>query len=310
MSNYVPYIQHVDLSGQSKIYESLHFSLLATAMEHREEVLRMLGGRTPAQFMKSSVEERNRVYRKYLVNSGRVLVDNADEDEDEILNPEIAHGVILRQQYLVGSDKAGKHLAKEAQGIYYGENRFTVRSHALGEFSHDSLRTGSHEKIVSLIHDIVVTVDLEHICDSMPSTPKPKGKNTRKEEGQAVQDLTRLLEFKNASRVEVHIEGGGAPDGSDLRTQLKIKEISRVVEDLITQFGHGFTIVKVLKQRYRVIDTYDLTHYWDKPTPDGVEEFRAGDASFEDLMRIQIREWTREMSNIISAGNSLWDSLL
>jgi hypothetical protein len=70
-------------------------------------------------------------------------------------------------------------------------------------------------------------------------------KNSSKKSTPAVRDLRRLLTFKQAEWVGIEIWGKGALDGSDLKTQQKIKDISRIVEELIAQFGDCFTIMKV-----------------------------------------------------------------
>ena len=47
-------------------------------------------------------------------------------DDDNLFNPKLAKGVLLRQEYAVGEDEARKQIAKEARETYYGQNTFIV----------------------------------------------------------------------------------------------------------------------------------------------------------------------------------------
>ena len=58
-------------------------------------------------------------------------------------------------------------------------------------------------------------------------------------------ELRQLLSFKNAKWIGIEIRGRGALDGSDLKTQIKITEISRIVKQLVEKFQYRFTISKV-----------------------------------------------------------------
>ncbi len=78
----------------------------------------MLRRHTPAKFVKLSLEERNAVYKRYLVTENMVQIEEGDDDN--FFNPELIKGVLLRQEYIVGDDEAGKQIAKEAREIYYG----------------------------------------------------------------------------------------------------------------------------------------------------------------------------------------------
>lgn len=58
-------------------------------------------------------------------------------------------------------------------------------------------------------------------------------------------ELRQLLSFENAEWIGIEICGRGALDGSDLKTQMKIKEISGIVKQLVEKFQSRFTISKV-----------------------------------------------------------------
>jgi hypothetical protein len=125
-----------------------------------------------------------------------------------------------------------------------------------------------------------------------------------------VRDLRQLLAFKQAEWAGIEIWGKGALDGSDLKTQQKIKEISKIVKELIAQFGDRFTVMKV---QNRPGNGYSAAHvlkpYWDPPTALAKEKFQRSTISFQELIQIQIEEWTREVSAIGGRGLD-WESLL
>ncbi len=107
-------------------------------MDHQARVRQMLRGLSAAEFVKLPIEERNAVYERYLVTENMVWIEEGGDDD--FFNPELAKGVLLRQEYVVGDDEAGKQIAKEAREMmYYSQNTFTVRSHWLGEFIWDTL---------------------------------------------------------------------------------------------------------------------------------------------------------------------------
>ncbi|KAL9563868.1 hypothetical protein ACKAV7_011903 [Fusarium commune] len=102
-----------------------------------------------------------------LLSAQPVLIDEADDDNS--LNPDIADGVLLRQQHFMGKDEVGKQLVKEAYDVYYGENHFNMRLHWLCEFIIDTLsdyETKVH--VAPLIKDsITVIVDSYDALDDV-----------------------------------------------------------------------------------------------------------------------------------------------
>jgi hypothetical protein len=79
---------------------------------------------------------------------------------------------------------------------------------------------------------------------------------------------------------------GGALDGSDLHTQKKIKEMSRIVKQLIEQFGTALAI-----RTYRGQFVHNLRPYWNAPSAAAKQKLLAGKASFQERMQIPIEEW-------------------
>lgn len=300
------------------------------AMDHRAQVQKMMMGLTSAEFVKLPLEQRNEVYERYLVKDGYVQIEEGDDDDS--FNPSIAKGVLLRQEYIVGSDAAGKQIAQEAREFYYGQNTFTVRSHWLCEFITDTLADGKPLRIEPLVRGIMIVVDTEHREGDEPTSdyddleldaegkPVPimelmKSKRLRgkpsKKSSPAVRDLRRLLAFKEAEWVGVEIHGRGALDGSDLKTQQKIKEISKIVKQLIAQFGDRFTIKKIQKRPGDNHTTcHNLKPYWDMPTTAAKDRLRIFTSSFQDLMQIQVEEWTREISGVVGGPGWDWESVL
>ena len=250
----------------------------------------------PSKFIKLPIEERQEILRRHLVKKDSYV------DDDDAYNKEIAQGVLLRQDDCMGDDEAAKQIAKEAQEIYYRENTFTVKSHKLRAFSRDSLADGKLMAIELHVRRIIARVDLEHIYDIDVVTFAPV-------DGWVVQDLKQLLEFTDAESISIEVRGGGALNGSDLRTQLKIKEMSGIVKELIKRFGDKFTIRKMRRDDDGQWATHDMRLYWDKPTSMAKSRLQAGTETFEELMQVQIEEWTREISPIVRP-NDYWESLL
>jgi hypothetical protein len=68
----------------------------------------MLKGLTLAEFIKLPLNECKEVYRRYLVKEGYVQIEEGDDDD--FFNLTIVDGVLLRQEYIVGSDTASKQI--------------------------------------------------------------------------------------------------------------------------------------------------------------------------------------------------------
>jgi hypothetical protein len=88
------------------------------------------------------------------------MVQIEEDNSDDFYNPELARGVLFRQEYAVSEDEVEKQIAKEARATYYGQNTFTVRSHWLAEFIWDTLANGKPVRIEGLIWKIMVKVDV------------------------------------------------------------------------------------------------------------------------------------------------------
>lgn len=278
--------------------------------EHRRKVRRMLGAKLPSEFIKLPIGKRQEIFRRYLVKEDD-YVHIEEGDDDDFFNEEIAEGALLRQEYFMGDDEAGKQLVKEARQIYYGENTFTVRSHWLCEFICDTLADGKPMAIEPLVRRIIVRVDVEHIhdMDDFTSMSEDEAEGGETEKSWVVRDLRRLLKFTNAELICIEVRGGGALDGSDLRTQQKIEEMSGIVKKLIMQFGESFTIRKMMRRNDGQWTSHDMRSYWNKPTSMAKSRLPAGKTTFEELMQVQIEEWTREISPIVRL-NDYWESLL
>jgi hypothetical protein len=268
-------------------------------MDFQHKVQQMLEGKTPAQFSKLPKERREAVFRRHLVQEEYVQIEEGD-DED-FFNEKIANGVLLRQEDVMGNDEVGRQLVKEARELYYSENTFTVRSHWLCEFIRDTLANGKPLSIEPLVRRIMVRVDIRHIHDMDGFDYMAEGETQK---SWVVQDLRQLLEFTNAKWVGIEIWGGGALDGSDLGTQQKIQEMSGIVQQLIDRFGDTFTILKVARKKSLA---HNLRPYWNSASATAKQKLLIGKASFEEIMQIQIEEWMRQPSQVVSAddGESL-----
>ena len=118
-------------------------------------------------------------------------------------------------------------------------------------------------------------------------------------------ELRQLLSFKNAKWIGIEIRGRGALDGSDLKTQIKITEISRIVKQLVEKFQYRFTISKVAvdQQGYsRRSVSHNLRPYWDPPAPEERESVRRCTPDIQALMRVRIDDWTYKAPRLITVG--------
>ena len=127
-----------------------------------------------------------------------------------------------------------------------------------------------------------------------------------------VRELRQLLSFENAEWIGIEIRGRGALDGSDLKTQIKIKEISEIVKQLVQTFGTRFTILKVAvdQEGHSRGVCHNLRPYWDPPTFEDRASVRRGDPTIQALMRVQIDDWTYEAPRIITAASMTRERLL
>ena len=104
-------------------------------------------------------------------------------------------------------------------------------------------------------------------------------------------ELRQLLRFEIAEWIGIEIRGRGALDGSDLKTQIKIKEISGILKQLVEKSQSRFTISKVAvdQQRYsRRSVSHNLRPYWDPSAPEERESVRRCTFKVQALMRVQI----------------------
>lgn len=92
--------------------------------------------------------------------------------------------------------------------------------------------------------------------------------------------LKELLSLKEVREFEVVLQGWGSPDGSDITTQLKVKEIAHVVKLLIDKYGTSFKIGKGAVEPGRYEMFFELTAGWEVPTAQVRERFRKGRAEF------------------------------
>ena len=282
-------------------------------MDQQAQVRQMLRAHTPIEFVKLPLGERNAVYKRYLVTKKMVQIEEGDDDD--FFNPELAKGVLLRQEYMLGDDEAGKQIAKEAREMYYEQNTFTVQSHWLAEFIWDTLADEKPLRIENLVRRIMVRVDVVNawaeddddlITDdedvltselySLPLVERRRREQERKKLPRiprTARELRQLLAFEQAEWVGIEIHGSGALDGSDASTQKKIKDISSVVKQLIIKFPSQLTIFRIEKRK-RQSTAYDLRPYWDTPSLEARERVRSSTASFIEVMQTRIEEWTRE----------------
>jgi hypothetical protein len=249
----------------------------------------MLQGLTLAQFVDMSWDERKVVYKNHLISPTILDFEKEDIPNHELYGSPLL-GVRLRKEEYVGGSNEGKQIAREARQVYYKYNTFAILSHNLGDFFLDQVEGGLPVLVAGLVRKILVKVDLEHIYDTGTVAAPSKSLD---EEGEpwAALDLKRLLACNQAERIKVEIQGGGPLDCSDLRSQIKIKEIAKVVQKLIVQFpGERFSIVKVWEDG----SSFDLKPYWDgdPSVRNPYLEYCREHLSFRQVMQMQVAGWT------------------
>jgi hypothetical protein len=182
-------------------------------------------------------------------------------------------------------------------------NTFAVLSHNLPDLFLD--RMEDPVSVEGLVGKIVVKVELQHIYDT-GTVAVPIKSLDEEDEPWAALDLKQLLACKRAEWIKVEIQGGGPLDCKDLRSQLKIKEIAKVVQELMVQFpGERFSILKCWMDG----SSYDLKPYWDgyprARTPD-LERCREH-LSFRQVMQMQVAGWTTESGSEGERTRAFWE---
>lgn len=243
------------------------------------EMLEMLGQPTVNHFAALSKDGRRNTFRRWLVENEPIEVDGFIEWQC----CKAIRTFLLFKDHLEGN-VMGQQLIHEARQVFYEENRFIMSSTLLDQFTSDSL--GSWEKPVaveSLIRDITIRVDRRY-CES---------------ENLAL-NLGGAFRLTDAERISIEVVERGVPNGSDLATQETIKNMSMVVKDLIGHFGPRLEVSKLLfwdadyKDGLTVCPAvrYDIKPYWSAPSDTARARMQKGEASFEEIMQVQIAEWT------------------
>lgn len=199
-----------------------------------------------------------------LQKSTPIAVDEADDDG--WLSPRD----ILRQVQAHCPGRQQHKLLQEVWRIYYAENEFFVQCSCLPCFTRPSGFTGY---ATTYVKKITVTIDLFR----------------EDEKAAAQQNLQSLKALSDPDKVLILLRGGGAIDGSDLETELVIKNIAQVIKDLICKFECRFDIQKV---QGRAGPARSLLSYWKVPCELARQRFKNGQSSIEDVMRVQVDKWT------------------
>lgn len=330
----------MELSLPPLFYDQNHISIIHLTMSSeyfRPQIRRLLGNRSTEEFLRLSLPQREGVLVKsQIAKRGFVIVDEGGDDDD-ILNPGMGEGVLLRQADLLGGDDVGRQICQEACQMYYGRNTFVVDSHWLAEFLGECARDGG------TVQRLIVQVHLDHPyededddeawdeladgADTGDGGKRPgsarrrhdlvdRGREEdfdlnfwesgRRQLPQTVQDLRHLFGLQSMERIQIRVVGGGSPDGSDLRTQSKVREMARVLTRLMKRFNgsdgarvHVEKMVHVAELR-AALPSRDVTHWWQAPTAATRRRLLDGQASFDELMQVQVADWTRVISLTIS----------
>ncbi|KAH6876894.1 hypothetical protein B0T10DRAFT_465008 [Thelonectria olida] len=242
-------------------------------------MLGILGEPTVAAFASLSKDGRRHTFR-------RCLVEDEPIEFDGIFEWQCCRAVYTFRLFMehLNGDEAAQQLIQEARCVFYEENTFVMSSNWLNQFLNNKLGNGEKPASVeSLVRHITVQVDRRY-CNAT----------------NLASSLLDLFRMTNPERISLEILDRGVPDGRDFATQETIKRISCVVQDLIDYFGRRLTVSKVTFSDDDFKDglaTYpadfcDIKSYWNLPTKRTREKALKGQVSFEELMQIQIEEWT------------------
>ena len=224
--------------GQKKSDDSMDRTVETEPVpkEWEEQMAKMLNGLNFDQFMKLTASERQRVYKRYLVKPARkVFIMEGDDAWDEELNPHVAPGVLLTEEWMMDRSESGRRIKEEAEEAFYGGNHFEVMVDGLGEFSSSWVRMGESQSIKHLIRRIQINVGLDRIR---------KG-GLEEENRWILKELNGVRGFVNAKEIRIQIRMNGInyiiEDWRELSSSL-VKEAKELFEILEKELGEIISI--------------------------------------------------------------------
>ncbi|KAM3519856.1 hypothetical protein MY4038_009645 [Beauveria bassiana] len=212
-------------------------------------------------------EERMATLSQRLVDECHVVVHPLLEIGT--FNPGIVSSLPLLDRSVMGDE-----LVNQAEAIFYGRNTFLVWWDALREFL--SPRNGL--PTASLIKRVIVRYNLQELHTSRRNLAT---------------ELHHLFSLTRAELVAIDITGSGTPDGSDMATQLVLRQIASIIQQLILYFGSRFVIGRSLGKWPAICDMKWISFgsYWQAPMPSARDRMKNGEASFEEAMQLQMESW-------------------
>ena len=121
--------------------------MASTTVDLKNEVRTILGNHSSAEFMALSREERNTVYKRYLIAEETLHEGTRECTEDELraiesfASSDIRRGALLRMDSCVGGDSAGQKIVREARKVYYSKNTFALSAGDLRGFLVDTVQS-------------------------------------------------------------------------------------------------------------------------------------------------------------------------
>ncbi|KAJ6436080.1 hypothetical protein O9K51_11393 [Purpureocillium lavendulum] len=225
---------------------------------------------------------RKATLHQYLVQPDPVIINPLFQWD--AFNPGILSGLLLLQMLARRSDALGKVIEAEARDIFYGENEFLVWWDGLYDFLHPPWSGTDHKSDIGrMVRKIVVRYDM-------------RAMNTKLRHLST--ELEHLFKLTRPRRVAVEIQGSGTAEGSDIATQAVIQDISGIVKALLDHFGDIFTIQKAIGGwvLLNATEFSCLRSYWDSPSESAREAASRSQATFEEIMQLQVERWIRGQS--------------
>lgn len=231
-----------------------------------------------------SATESNRkaTLHQYLVQPDPVIINPLFEWD--AFNPGLSSGLLLLQILARRSDALGKAIEAEARAIFYGNNEFLVWWDGLYDFLHPPWGENHHKSDIGrMVRRLVVRYDMRAVNTKLRDLPK---------------ELEHLFKLTRPQRVAVEIQGSGTAQGSDIATQAVIQDISGIVKALIDYFGDVFTIQKAVGGwvLLKATEFSCLRSYWDSPSESAREAASRSQATFEEIMQLQVERWIHGQS--------------
>lgn len=234
------------------------------------DIFKMLGNRTPSEFMELPKEKRKAIYTQELVKP---------KPTDILLRSLDRLGRISAGGGLESTKRSNveKSLRSEANKIYYEKNSFSMKDSCLDKFIYE--HPGEERLRLDLVGKITVQVTLRETNGRGPS----------------LSGLQLLEKFVNAEEVFIDLvlceKKAIAESFPEIRETIRV--IAKVVKQVIEKLDDGVVKVRIVSPTFLV--KQDVTRYWATPSDAVRSNFEENDyIKFHQRMQLLVEEWIAE----------------